>query len=58
MNTRLIYDCMSILRYRAKNARTPQVRIAYAFAYNLLVYATRGDENKIKEFLKEVQNND
>ena len=55
-NNRLIYDAMSILRWRAKNTRTGQARMAYTFAYNLLVYAMRGDKEKIKEFMEEIEN--
>ena len=54
-NNHLISDVMKILRWRAKNVRSAQARVAYAFAYNLLVYAIRGDENKIKEFMEEIK---
>ena len=56
MNQRLILDVMTILRWRAKNSKDARSRAAYATAYNLLVYAMRGNDTKIKEFLEETKN--
>ena len=56
MNQKLIMYVLDILRWRAKHDLNARSRMAYANAYNLLVYAIRGNEEKIKEAMEVFKN--
>lgn len=56
MNQKLIMYVLDILRWRARHDVNARSRMAYANAYNLLVYAMRGNEEKINEAMEAIKN--
>jgi hypothetical protein len=55
-NQKLIMYVLDILRWRARHDVNARSRMAYANAYNLLVYAMRGNEEKINEAMEAIKN--
>jgi hypothetical protein len=59
MNQRLMMMVLRILKNRINHTQNLQSKSAFIFAYNLIVYAMQGNENKINEiYKKEVPEND
>ena len=53
-NTKYVNAALKILRYWAKNEKNAARRSAFIQAHNLLVYAIRGDEEKMQKYLEEI----
>lgn len=52
MDKMLFIQVLGILKHRLDTARSPQVKSAYIFAYNLIIYALQGNAEKIAEFVE------